>query len=94
MAPEDSRVAPVPPVDPAVLMVFAVVAQSVIVPDAVPTGRLVIFSIAICAMTVELLCCLFLEFVPIAIGIKTAHPNTPTVNTRQAIMSSIRDMPR
>jgi hypothetical protein len=77
------------------LMVFAVPAQSVIVRVVDPPAEaLVIFSIVICAMTVELLCCLFLEFVPIAIGIRTAHPSTPTISTRLAIMSSIRDMPR
>jgi hypothetical protein len=77
------------------LIVFAVPAQSVIVRTADPPAEaLVIFSIVICAMTVELLCCLFLEFVPIAMGIRTAHPNTPTVSTRLAIIISIRDIPR
>jgi len=77
------------------VIVFAVPAQSVIVRAAAPpAAALVIFSIVICAMTVELLCCLFLEFVPIAMGIKTAHPNTPIVSTKLAIMSSIKDVPR
>jgi hypothetical protein len=95
MEPEDNAVAPVPAVEPVTLIVFAVPAQSVIVRAAAPPAEaLVIFSMVICAMTVELLCCLFLEFVPIAMGIKTAHPSTPTVSTRQAIMSSIKDIPR
>ena len=94
MEPEDSTVDPVPPVDPVMLMVCAAPAQSVIVRAAAPPAEaLVIFSMAICAMTVELLCCRFLEFVPMAIGIKTAHPSTPTVSTKLAIMSSIRDVP-
>ena len=94
MDPLDSTAAPLPVVVPVTLIVLDVPAQSVSVSADEPAdAELVIFSNIICAMTVELLCCRFLPFVPMAMGIKTAHPKTPVISTKLAIISSIRDMP-
>src|SRR5258707_10868445 len=94
MSPVDSNVPPEPDADPEGVIVVDVPVQSESVGVGAPGGTLNIFSISICAITVELLCWRFLEFVPIASGIKAAMARTPTSSTTQAIIISISDMPR
>src|SRR5260370_42680802 len=94
MSPVDSRVPPDPVADPEAVIVVDVPVQSESVGVGAPGGTLNIFSMSICEMTVELLCWRFLEFVPIASGIKAAMARTPTSNTTQAILLSVRDIPR
>src|SRR6266851_2851432 len=94
MSPVDRSVAPDPVADPEAVIVVDVPVQSESVGVGAPGGTLNIFSMSICEMTVELLCWRFLEFVPIASGIKAAIARTPTNSTTQAIIISIRDIPR
>src|SRR5216684_3924123 len=94
MSPLDSSVPPDPVDAPEAVIVVDAPVQSESVGVGAPGGTLNIFSISICAMTVELLCWRFLEFVPIARGINAAMASTPTIRTTQAIIISIRDIPR
>src|SRR5260370_15196964 len=94
MSPRDSRAPPDPDGDPEAVIVVDAPVQSESVGVGAPGGTLNIFSMSICAMTVELLCWRFFEFVPIARGIKAAIARTPTSSTTQAIIISIRDIPR
>ena len=94
MSPLDSSVPPDPVADPEAVIVVDAPVQSESVGVGATGGTLNIFSMSICAMTVELLCWRFLEFVPIARGIKAAIARTPTIRTTQAIIISIRDIPR
>src|SRR5260370_12789244 len=94
MSPRDSRAPPDPDGDPEAVIVVDAPVQSESVGVGAPTGTLNIFSMSICAMTVELLCWRFLEFVSIARGIKAAIASTPTSSTTQAIIISIINLPR
>src|SRR5258705_13994879 len=93
MSPLDSSVPPDPVGDPEAVIVVDVPVQSESVGVGAPGGTLNIFSISICAITVELLCWRFLGIVPLASGIKAAMARTPTSDTTQAIIISISDMP-
>src|SRR5258706_15456217 len=94
MSPLDSSVPPDPVADPEAVIVVDAPVQSESVGVGAPGGTLNIFSMSICAMTVELLCWRFFLFVSIARGIKTAIARTPTIRTTQAIIILIRDIPR
>src|SRR5437764_14919804 len=94
MSPLDSSVPPDPVADPEAVIVVDAPVQSESVGVGATGGTLNIFSMSICAMTVELLCWRFFEFVPIARGIKAAIARTPTIRNTQAISISIRHIPR
>jgi hypothetical protein len=93
MSPFESSVPPEPVDAPEAVIVVDAPVQSDSVGVGAPGGTLRIFSISICAMTVELLDWRFFEFVPIANGIKAAMARTPTSNTTHAIIISISDIP-
>src|SRR5260370_20995819 len=94
MAPGDSRAGAGREGGPVTVIVVGATVQSESVGVGAPTGTLNIFSMSICAITVELLCWRFLELLPIARGINAAIASTPTSSTTQAIIISIRDIPR
>src|SRR5258706_10503929 len=93
MSPLDTSVPPDPVADPEAVIVVDAPVQSESVGVGAPGGTLNIFSMSICAMTVELLCWRFFELVPIAMGIKDAISRTPTIRATQAIIISVRDIP-
>src|SRR5258705_8061941 len=94
MSPLDSSVPPDPVGDPEAVIVVDAPVQSESVGVGAPGGTLNIFSMSICAMTVELLCWRFFEFVPIARGIKTALARDPTNRTTEAIILFLKAIPR
>src|SRR5260370_4223765 len=93
-SPVDSSAAPDPDAVPVTVIVVDAPVQSESVGVGAATGTLNIFSMSICAIPVELLCWRFLELLPIARGINAAIASTPTSSTTQAIIISIRDIPR
>src|SRR5258706_6752946 len=93
MSPLDTSVPPDPVADPEAVIVVDAPVQSESVGVGAPGGTLNIFSMSICAMTVELLCWRFFEFAPNARGIKAAIARTPTLRATPAINISIRGIP-
>src|SRR5260370_31114051 len=89
----DSSVAPDPDAVPVTVIVVGAPVQSESVGAGAPTGTLNIFSMSICAITVELLCWRFLGLVPIARGIDRALASTSTCSATPATPISLTPTP-